>query len=226
MSELFLVRHAQASFGSDNYDRLSELGHRQSRWLGEHFRDRSLHFDRIVCGGMVRHRETVSGILEGMGEASLETECDINWDEFDFEAIVSAFLAQHPERQPSEHDSPRSFSRLLRDSLQAWIDDRLDAEVPEPWLAFDQRVQRGLAALSATGSDSQRVLVVSSGGAISAALGKVLQAPPSTMLHLNLQLRNSGINHLYFNDRAFHLAGFNHTPHLDRPDRVAAVSYY
>ncbi len=226
MSELFLVRHAQASFGSDNYDRLSELGHRQARWLGEHFRERALRFDRIVCGAMVRQRETVAGILAGMGETPLEPECDDSWDEFDFEAIVTAFLARHPERQPSEHDAPRSFSRLLRDSLQAWIDDRLEADLPERWLAFDQRVQRGLDALGSAGNDRQRVLVVSSGGAISAALGKVLQAPPSTMLHLNLQLRNSGVNHLYFNDRAFHLAGFNHTPHLDRPDRAAAVSYY
>ena len=28
MAELYLVRHAQASFGTDDYDRLSELGHR------------------------------------------------------------------------------------------------------------------------------------------------------------------------------------------------------
>ena len=36
MAELYLVRHAQASFGTDDYDRLSQLGHRQSRWLGEY----------------------------------------------------------------------------------------------------------------------------------------------------------------------------------------------
>ena len=32
MSELHLVRHAQASFGSTNYDQLSDLGHQQSRF--------------------------------------------------------------------------------------------------------------------------------------------------------------------------------------------------
>ncbi len=31
MSELYLVRHAQASFGAANYDQLSDLGHQQSR---------------------------------------------------------------------------------------------------------------------------------------------------------------------------------------------------
>ena len=41
MSELILVRHAQASFGEDDYDRLSVLGHQQARWLGE--RKSTLH---------------------------------------------------------------------------------------------------------------------------------------------------------------------------------------
>ena len=48
MAELFLVRHAQAAFGTDDYDRLTELGHRQARWLGTYFRERDLHFDRVV----------------------------------------------------------------------------------------------------------------------------------------------------------------------------------
>ena len=37
MPEFFLVRHGQASFGADNYDKLSALGHRQARWLGGYF---------------------------------------------------------------------------------------------------------------------------------------------------------------------------------------------
>jgi len=33
MSDLYLIRHGQASFGKDNYDRLSPLGIRQARIL-------------------------------------------------------------------------------------------------------------------------------------------------------------------------------------------------
>ena len=39
MAELMVVRHAQASFGTDNYDKLSELGHRQSAVLGAYLKD-------------------------------------------------------------------------------------------------------------------------------------------------------------------------------------------
>jgi hypothetical protein len=46
------------------------------------------------------------------------------------------------------------------------------------------------------------------------------------MVHLNLQLCNSSISHLFFNSQHIHFSGFNHVPHLDRPDRTGAVTYY
>ena len=69
MAQFYLVRHGQASFGTDNYDRLSELGHQQARWLGEYFAERDMGFDALVSGDLVRHRETGAGICEGLGVA-------------------------------------------------------------------------------------------------------------------------------------------------------------
>ena len=42
MSMLHLVRHGQASFGADDYDKLSELGWQQSRRLGEYWRSKQI----------------------------------------------------------------------------------------------------------------------------------------------------------------------------------------
>jgi len=39
MSELYLIRHGQASFGTADYDRLSEKGIRQASVLGDHLAD-------------------------------------------------------------------------------------------------------------------------------------------------------------------------------------------
>lgn len=36
MSVIYLVRHGQASFGSDDYDRLSTIGREQAQALGEY----------------------------------------------------------------------------------------------------------------------------------------------------------------------------------------------
>lgn len=226
MSELYLVRHAQASFGTDDYDRLSPLGHRQARWLGEHFRYRGLEFDRIICGDMVRHRETAENILRGMGREPAEPATDAAWNEFDFEAIVSAYLEIHPEELPVGGSSSRTFSRLLRNAMQAWAEDRLETGLPERWRQFEERVEGGLDSITRQPDENGRILLVSSGGAISMALRQILEAPASTMVHLNLQLRNSSVSHLFFNGRSLHLSGFNHVPHLDHPDRVESITYY
>ncbi|MFQ5527850.1 MAG: hypothetical protein ACE5GX_16530 [Thermoanaerobaculia bacterium] len=47
MSRVLLVRHGQASAGSADYDRLSELGERQSRLLGRHWAGHGLELDRV-----------------------------------------------------------------------------------------------------------------------------------------------------------------------------------
>jgi len=226
MSELFLVRHAQASFGTGDYDRLSELGHRQAQWLGEYFRYRKLEFDRVICGSMVRHRETAENILRGMGREPSESVTDAAWNEFDFEAIVSVYLEQFPAEKPPQDASSRVFSRVLRNALQTWAEDRLEGPLPERWQQFEERVGQALSSIARQQDESKRILLVSSGGAISMALRQVLDAPASAMVDMNLQLRNSSISHVFFNERSMHFSAFNHVPHLDHPDRSGAVTYY
>jgi len=226
MPELLLVRHAQASLGSDDYDRLSELGHRQARWLGEYFRYRGHRFDRVICGAMRRHRETADGIFRGMEQRVADAETDPRWNEFDFQALTRAYLEQHPGAAPSPGAPVRNFMRVLRDAIVAWSENRIDGALPERWADFEDRVQGGLNAVGLESGGAQRILVVSSGGAISMALRQVLQAPARTMVQMNLQLRNSSLSQVFLNRSRMHFAGFNHVPHLDRPEREESITYY
>ena len=226
MPELILVRHAQASFATDNYDRLSALGHRQAHWLGEYFRDREWDFDRVLCGDMVRHRETAAGIVRGLGGGRMDPDTDPAWNEFDFEAIVSAYLERFPNETPGPSASPRTFSRLLRNALKAWSEDRLQSPLPERWSQFESRIEDALSSLTDRGSAHQRVLLVSSGGAISMVLRHILQAPSSAMLHMNLQLKNSSFSNVFFNGKSMHFSAFNQVPHLDHPRRSGSITYF
>ncbi|MEM7685167.1 MAG: phosphoglycerate mutase family protein [Pseudomonadota bacterium] len=65
--ELWLVRHGQAAFASDDYDRLTDLGWQQARWLGEHLRGMEVGFDRIASGTLRRQRETAEAVSGGFG---------------------------------------------------------------------------------------------------------------------------------------------------------------
>ena len=52
MGILFLVRHAQASFLGEKYDKLSTLGEGQARLLGEYWARRNIVFDRACVRSM------------------------------------------------------------------------------------------------------------------------------------------------------------------------------
>ena len=219
MAELVLVRHAQASFGADDYDKLSELGWRQSRWLGEYFAERGIEFDRVVRGSLRRHAETLVGIAEG-ARRPIDGVEDARLNEYDAQALLTAHLKG--EARPQGGDRREHF-RILREAMYAWTDGTLAGASHEPFADFRKRVLAALAAVR--GGRAKRVLVVSSGGPISTVLAEVLGMPLRGVVDLNLQTRNTGITELQAGTNRIHCVSFNNVPHLDRPDRAGALTY-
>ena len=79
--ELYLIRHGQASFMQDNYDRLSELGRKQANVVGEYLVNNQFTFDACLSGSLERHQKTFAGILESyqnhntlLSQAEIHTE--------------------------------------------------------------------------------------------------------------------------------------------------------
>jgi broad specificity phosphatase PhoE len=222
MGEIYLVRHGQASFGADNYDHLSAVGFEQARQLGAYFRMRDLAFDRVVIGAMVRHRQTLdaSGVV-----AAGEPEIVAGLNEYDFHTLVNCHLAQFPPAAAVDLKDTRTFYRQLRIALAAWADSSLlTGDDCETWRAFESRVKGSLQALIAR-ADAQRVLVVSSGGAISALVREVLGLTVDQMITMNLQAANTGITRLMFKGDKVRLQSWNAVPHLETPQAQHLLSF-
>ncbi|HEY0878329.1 MAG TPA: histidine phosphatase family protein [Zeimonas sp.] len=222
MSIVYLVRHAQASFGAEDYDALSELGFRQARWLGEHFAARGLRFARAMSGTMVRQQATARTILEAMGEADEALELHEGLNEYPGEALYTA----HTGLAPREHQlaDARDYWRTFRLAMHAWSEDRL-SDVPETWLDFGARVRAAIAEATRGTARDDSILVVSSGGAIGRLLADLTGAPASTAIELNLQCRNTGFTELIAGGRALRLLSFNNVPHLDTAERRASITF-
>ena len=221
MGTLYLVRHGQASFGADDYDRLSPLGHRQCERLGEYFRGKGLRFDAVLSGTLRRHRESLAGIAEGLqSDAKAQEWPGLN--EYDSEAVVRTI---HPQPLPGS-DTPEGYRqhfRLLREGLARWMDA---STAPQGMPSYAEFVAGINAALDHVRQQhAGNVLIVSSGGPISTAVGQVLGTPAASTIELNLRIRNSAVSEFAFTPRRHMLQTFNTLPHLDALDAAQWVTY-
>jgi len=211
--ELWLVRHGQAAFASDDYDRLTELGYQQARWLGQHLRDLGIGFDRIAAGTLRRQQETAQALAEVLG-GTVETVPGL--EEYDSERLLRAHgFRAHEGTTRREH-----FQRL-RAALIDWAAGGIEGA--ETWGQFDGRVRNAVQEL--TRGERGRVIAASSGGAIAMVLTQVLGIGPDKMVEFNLQARNTGITRLVFTKRTIYFNMFNAIPHLERPERAHAETY-
>src|SRR6056297_1577792 len=115
MGELILVRHGQANSAAndeDGYDRLSDLGHQQARWLGDWLRTFEDPFDHVLMGSLRRHRETA----EGIGDVGAAPEVDPRLNELDYFNLSQAHAAHTRKPAPT----PDTFVDHIVDVMEAW----------------------------------------------------------------------------------------------------------
>lgn len=223
---LHLVRHGQARFGTDDYDRLSELGSRQCQALGRWYAERGQVFSAVLCGTLTRHRQSLAALAEGHGALPAALEFPA-LNEYDSEALVHAALAAWPPEEPlpSAHtpEGYRAHFRLLRRALAGWTTGELQPD----GLPSHAEWRAGIAAaLDHVRTQCQGdVLLVSSGGPIATATAHVMGAAGDAWVELNLRLRNSAVTEFSVSPRRHVLHSFNTLPHLLAPERADWVTY-
>lgn len=215
-----MVRHGQAAFGTDHYDRLTDIGFTQARLLGAYFGRRKLHFDAVFTGTLRRQAETAQAIAEGHPEldAAFQTETFPGLDEYKPEAVMMAFTGSFPapalEAARRDPVVVRDHFRVLREALLAWAEGRSTPEGMPAWPAFQEGAVAALVQARQRFPDGN-VLIVSSGGPIAAMVAGALNAPPATAVELNLRIRNSSLTEFAATPRRHNLVSFNGLPHLD-----------
>lgn len=215
MAELLVIRHGQASFGADNYDVLSDLGHRQSEAAGAFLRDIGWVPDRLITGTLQRQKDT----LRSMGfEDAPEEHAGLN--EYDFQNLLHArYEGNVPDMVKGDR---KTHFRALRETILDWQQGGC-AGAAETWAEFEARVRA--AREFACETDARRVLVVSSGGAIGQLTATSLDAPAPQMMALNLQIKNTSMTKFVFSRSAFYLHEFNATPHLMSAQTADMLTY-
>ena len=222
MGTLYLVRHGQASFGADDYDQLSPLGHQQSQRLGDYFRERGLQFEAVLMGSLKRHRQTWEGIQTGLQAPHLQPLVWPGLNEYDSHALIET-VHPMPLAKPDTPEMYKHHFRLLRTALQKWMAGDTAPKGMPSYAEFAQGIHDVLQHVRTR--HQGRVLVVSSGGPISTAVGLVLGAPADTAIELNLRIRNTAVTEFAYSPSRHMLLSYNNLPHLEDAAHHPWVTY-
>lgn len=209
MGTIHLVRHGQASWGTDDYDRLSELGLRQADDLGTSWEAGDFTWTDAIAGSMLRHEQTAIGVMEGR-EYGDGHDVDSGWDEYDFIQLVAGRGRDVPK-------DPRAAQRLLNEALEDWV---AGAEWSgERFADFRRRVLGAFERVVARAGSGKSVVVFTSGGPIALAASQVLTGGPSLFVRLNNVMVNASVTTFIVGSSGTNLLAFNEHTHLP-PDRV------
>jgi broad specificity phosphatase PhoE len=213
VGQLLLVRHGQASWGSEDYDVLSETGWEQSRLLGKALAARGITPHVVITGGMRRHRETAEACLGELSDPPT-AQADAGWDEFDHVAMLEALPAPFEGRKPSKAE----FQEWFESATDRWTGGEYDGEYAESFTVFTERVSEALRR-TAQAAGSGTALVFSSGGPISWATASLItderEVAGRLWRRLNPVCVNSGVTRLVTGRRGTTLVTFNEHHHLD-----------
>lgn len=233
MSLLLLVRHGQASFLTDDYDRLSPLGEQQARLLGEFWRDRGLPLDAVYSGGLKRQIDTaeiVRSVYLDAGLPAPERTLLTGLDEYRAEEFLFHHLAELCERDDDlaalyrtfkesneEKDRYRAYQKMFETAMGYWLRGEIGDSEVESWMDFVSRVRGAIRQMTDRAGSGEHVAAFTSGGPIGVAMHHALETTPEATLQLSWMVRNSSVSTFLFTRDRFTLSSFNELPHL--PDR-------
>ena len=235
MSELVFVRHGQASFGADSYDKLSEAGFKQVKHLSRHWQELGETFHHLYAGDLRRQQETAGELLHHVEESQREIKINPAFNEYDGEPLIAIYLRDHADqggfhpalRLPIPEE--RLYQQVFEAATAKWIRDELEpAEEDggfEPFRAFQQRVHNAVDELMERHQRGSRVLVSTSGGVIAMAMQRVLGFPDEQVIATNWMVQNSSVTRIRYGSGKVSLTLFNNLAHLEKPDLRHMITY-
>ncbi len=229
MGRILLVRHAQASLLSDDYDLLSPLGRQQSQRLGAWFAASDVAFDASWCGTLRRQRDTAALCLAAM-DSTIASTVDPAFDEYRHEELFAgddgdvATHAAISARVRGAANPRAEFQRLMSTAFDRWVRGGA-APGRRSWSAFRATAMSGLERAAADCGSGKTALVVSSGGAIAAMVQALTGIPDNRIAEIHWVVHNASVTRLLCQPGRITLSGFNSIAHFEESEHRAMITF-
>lgn len=215
MHDLTLVRHGQAQTGAKteaSYDSLSELGHQQARWLGEHIQA-SHGYDHLISGSLNRQVQTARGL--GLNTPH---SVDDRLNEMDYFGLAASLEARAGVPWPTNETE---FVTHVPQLLAAWRNGDIEDGL-ESYADFCGRIS---SALDDAAKLEGRVLMVTSAGVIATLTTLSLGLDVFAKTRIFANVAHTSVHRYSVRADGLHLTQYCATPHFDHAERLAMKTY-
>ncbi|RYF62892.1 MAG: histidine phosphatase family protein [Comamonadaceae bacterium] len=233
MGKIVLVRHAQASLMSADYDQLSPVGEEQSAVLGRWWAARGEHFQHAWSGDLQRQQKTAQISLAQLPAPAPQLQIDARFNEYGHHDVFAA--GPNPELVDPvlltdtlrRSDQPRKlFQQLFAQALESWVRGEGTVSGSLTWAGFRARCMDALTQVAAQCGSGQCAVVYSSGGAIAAMCQHIMGLPDAQVPALHYAVHNTSISRLLTRPGHITLSSFNALPHLEAPGVAESLITY
>ncbi len=204
MPVIYLLRHGQASFGTDDYDVLSDLGRRQADVAGHELARRGVRSPVVVSGSLKRQIDTAAIAANVLNVSQSGT--DPRFDEFDAHAAVNAHLG---DLQATEGMSSAQFQQHLDAVMTEWMESE-----NSQWQAFSDGAFDAITELAANLPSGSDAIVTTSAGVSAVLAGRLLGAGTQGVISMNRVSVNASITTVVAGSRGLSLVSFNDHAHM------------
>lgn len=219
MATIYLIRHGQASFGSDNYDQLSPLGQLQARRTGEYLARAGISFDAVYSGDLSRQRETCEVACSQLG-GEIPHTVDARFNEIrndeQVEKLAPIVAAENPaiaQLLQRGLSSSKDYQKVIDAVFNYWVRNDCSAFGIQSWEEYSGLVQDALRDVMRSQGGGKTLGIFTSGGTIATAVAQVLgldgrhtyafYEPIFNCSVTQLFYSGSRVSLSYFNDRSF-----------------------
>lgn len=223
MANILLVRHGQASAGTDNYDRLSDIGIKQSEMLGAYWKQHGLQIDAAFSGSLERQQHTAKLAL-GDTHEHLKVQVMEDLNEYDHDTVDRL----HGQGIATDVGMSLRFDQYL-EIMSRWRDAPENSDFMS-WNAFSQQGWNTLhAAIDEFTTHNPKhgnanLVFFTSGGVIATIFTQLQCSTFTCAMHSLWHLRNSSITHLALNQDGLSLMDYNTVPHLQMTNRAELIT--
>ena len=234
MATIYLVRHGQASFGAENYDKLSDLGCRQATVVGEYFRDHGVRFDAVYSGDLSRQRNTAR-LAVASQPAEVPHHIDARFNEIENDLQLKYLMPDVIKINPKIEamvnkglSSSKDYQKVIEAVFNYWVSPVCNDTRLQSWAEFSGGARQAMSDVMHEQGAGKTIGIFTSGGTLATIVAQILGLDGEKTYQLYEPIFNCSVTQLFYSRSKISLSYYNDSSFLQvlgQQQGEALISY-